>query len=87
MRQFLEKPKGDGQWISGGFMVCEPSVFDRIGGDETIFENEPLASLAKTVNYLYAGMKGSGAAMDTLRDRTYLEDLWAKNAAPWKVWS
>ena len=68
-------------------MVCDPSVFDRIGGDETIFENEPLAGLAKDGQLSVRRHEGFWAAMDTLRDRTYLEDLWAKNAAPWKIWS
>lgn len=86
VRQFLEKPKGDGQWISGGFMVCEPSVLERIEGDETSFESEPLVGLAKDGQLSVRKHEGFWAAMDTLRDRTYLEDLWARDAAPWKVW-
>jgi len=87
VRSFLEKPKGDGQWVSGGFMVCEPSVLDRIEGDETVFENEPLAGLAREGQLTARKHEGFWAAMDTLRDRTYLEDLWASGDAPWKVWS
>ena len=87
VRQFLEKPKGDGQWISGGFMVCEPSVLERIEGDETSFESEPLVGLAKEGQLSVRKHEGFWAAMDTLRDRNYLEDLWARDAAPWKVWS
>ena len=87
VRQFLEKPKGDGQWISGGFMVCERSVLDRISDDSTIFENEPLTGLAKDGQLSVRKHDGFWAAMDTLRDRNYLEDLWIKDAAPWKVWS
>ncbi len=87
VRQFLEKPKGDGQWISGGFMVCEPSVLERIEGDETSFESEPLVGLAKDGQLSVRKHEGFWAPVDTLRDRTYLDDLWARNAAPWKVWS
>jgi len=87
VRSFLEKPKGDGQWVSGGFMVCEPSVLDRIEGNETIFENEPLVGLAREGQLTVHKHKGFWAAMDTLRDRTYLEGLWASGEAPWKVWS
>ena len=84
---FLEKPKGDGQWISGGFMVCEPSILDRITDDNTIFEQEPMIGLADDGQLAVRKHDGFWAAMDTLRDRTYLEDLWAKGRAPWKVWS
>lgn len=84
---FLEKPKGDGQWISGGFMVCEPSILDRIADDNTIFEQEPMIGLADDGQLAVRKHDGFWAAMDTLRDRTYLEDLWAKGRAPWKVWS
>jgi len=83
---FLEKPKGDGQWISGGFMVCEPSVLDRITDDNTAFEQEPMIGLADDGQLAVRKHDGFWAAMDTLRDRTYLEDLWAKGRAPWKVW-
>jgi glucose-1-phosphate cytidylyltransferase len=84
---FMEKPKGDGSWINGGFFVCEPSVFDYIKeGDTTVWEKGPLESLAAK-NELYA-FKHSGfwKPMDTQRDKMQLEDLWTKNKAPWKVW-
>ena len=84
---FLEKPKGDGQWVSGGFMVCEPSVIDRIDDDSTIFEQAPLIGLANEGQLAVRKHDGFWAAMDTLRDRNHLEDLWAKGEAPWKVWS
>ncbi|QIE45261.1 glucose-1-phosphate cytidylyltransferase [Pseudohalocynthiibacter aestuariivivens] len=87
VRQFLEKPKGDGQWISGGFMVCEPSVVNRIEGDDTIFEGAPLMGLAKDGQLSVRKHDGFWAAMDTLRDRNYLEGLWAADKAPWKIWS
>tara|TARA_B110000977_G_scaffold46685_1_gene63478 strand:+ start:2771 stop:3541 length:771 start_codon:yes stop_codon:yes gene_type:complete len=84
--QFLEKPKGDGQWINGGFMVCETSVINHISNDDTVFEQEPLIGLASDGQLAVLKHNGFWAAMDTLRDRTYLEDLWAKGHAPWKVW-
>jgi glucose-1-phosphate cytidylyltransferase len=84
---FLEKPKGDGQWVSGGFMVCEPSVIDRIEDDNTIFEKGPLIGLANDGQLAVRKHSGFWAAMDTLRDRNYLEGLWADGKAPWKLWS
>ena len=84
---FLEKPKGDGQWVSGGFMVCEPSVIDRIEDDNTIFEKAPLVGLANDGQLAVRKHSGFWASMDTLRDRNYLEGLWADGKAPWKVWS
>ncbi len=83
---FQEKPAGDGSWINGGFFVLEPSVLDRIAGDATVFEREPLESLAQD-GELYA-FKHSGfwQPMDTLRDKLYLEGLWNGDRAPWKLW-
>lgn len=83
---FLEKPQGDGRWISGGFFVCEPSVLSRISGDETIWEREPLESLASDRQLAVYRHQGFWAAMDTLRDKTFLEKFWASGEAPWKVW-
>jgi glucose-1-phosphate cytidylyltransferase len=84
--KFSEKPKGDGQWISGGFMVCEPSILNHMKNDETILEQEPLVNLAEDNKMAVLKHNGFWAAMDTLRDRNYLEDLWAKGDAPWKTW-
>lgn len=84
---FIEKPEGDGRWISGGFFVCEPSVLDRIDGDTTIWEREPLESLADDGQLSAYRHSGFWAAMDTLRDRNVLEDLWAEDRAPWRVWA
>jgi len=84
---FQEKPKGDGQWVNGGFMVCEPSVFDRLTDDETVFEQEPLMGLARDRQLSVFKHHGFWSAMDTLRDRNYLEKLWADRQAPWKLWS
>jgi glucose-1-phosphate cytidylyltransferase len=84
---FIEKPKGDNQWVNGGFMVCEKSVIDRIVGDETVLEQEPLMGLANDGQLSVYKHDGFWSAMDTLRDRNYLEDLWSEKQAPWEVWS
>ncbi|MBX9615697.1 MAG: glucose-1-phosphate cytidylyltransferase [Caulobacteraceae bacterium] len=84
---FLEKPTGDGRWISGGFFVCEPGVLDRIEGDDTIWERGPLEALAMERDLAVWRHGGFWAAMDTLRDRTFLEGLWARGEAPWKIWA
>lgn len=84
--KFLEKPRGDGQWVNGGFMVCEPSIINRITNDETILEKRPLIGLAKDKKLAVLKHNGFWAAMDTLRDKKYLDDLWESNAAPWKIW-
>ena len=83
---FVEKPKGDGQWVNGGFFVCEKSVLDRIAGDEMPFEDAPLASLARDGELSVYRHNGFWAAMDTLRDKTQLERMWSSGEAPWKIW-
>ena len=83
---FLEKPVGDGQWINGGFFVCEPSVVDRIPDDSVPWEAAPLQSLATDGQLGVYRHKGFWAAMDTLRDKNQLEALWANGEAPWKIW-
>ena len=83
---FQEKPVGDGGWINGGYFVCSPLVFDYIDGDETIWERHPLEKLASEKNLGAYFHKGFWQPMDTLRDKTHLEELWAANKAPWKVW-
>jgi glucose-1-phosphate cytidylyltransferase len=84
---FQEKPRGDGSWINGGFFVLEPSVIDLIADDDTAWEREPLEFLAKTEQLSAFKHAGFWQPMDTLRDRTYLEQLWNSGHAPWKVWS
>lgn len=84
--KFHEKPEGDGRWINGGFFVCEPSVIDRIENDHTVFEKEPLENLAEARQLSVWKHHGYWQAMDTLRDRNALEDLWASGQAPWKTW-
>ena len=86
VKSFLEKPRGDKRWISGGFFVCEPQVFERISGDATIWEREPLESLAKDQQLSVYKHEGFWGAMDTMRDRLYLEQLWEEGKAPWKSW-
>lgn len=84
--RFEEKPKGDGRWINGGFFVCEPSVIDLIDGDQSSWESEPLRQLAREGELSVYRHEGFWAAMDTLRDKNRLEELWTKGQAPWRVW-
>ncbi|PJE34999.1 glucose-1-phosphate cytidylyltransferase [Pseudooceanicola lipolyticus] len=84
--RFQEKPKGDNRWINGGFMVCEPAVFDRLENDETVFERDPLEGLARDRQLALWKHDGFWMAMDTLRDKNQLEEMWASGKAPWRVW-
>jgi len=83
---FLEKPRGDGAWINGGFFVLSPSCIDRIEGDSTTWEAEPLNSLAVDGQLMAYRHFGFWQPMDTLRDKTQLEQMWATRSAPWKLW-
>ncbi len=83
---FQEKPAGDGAWINGGFFVLEPKILDRIASDSTIFEKEPLESLARDGELVAFKHTGFWQPMDTLRDKNHLESLWQSGKAPWKVW-
>jgi len=83
---FQEKPLGDHAWINGGFFVLEPQVIDRIAGDQTVWEREPLTSLARDGQLAAYCHSGFWRPMDTLRDKVQLEELWASGKAPWKVW-
>jgi glucose-1-phosphate cytidylyltransferase len=83
---FKEKPKGDGAMINGGFFVLSPKVIELIANDATIWEREPLESLAAQGQLSAFQHTGFWQPMDTLRDKTYLEELWASGKAPWKVW-
>ena len=84
--KFNEKPRGDGARIDGGFFVLSPKVIEYISDDKTIWEREPLNSLATDGQLMSYFHDGFWHAMDTLRDQQYLEDLWQKKEAPWKVW-
>ncbi|NTW28743.1 MAG: glucose-1-phosphate cytidylyltransferase [Coriobacteriia bacterium] len=86
VQAFREKPLGDGDWINGGFMVLQPSVFDRIADDSTVFEQEPLQSLARDGQLGAFRHTDFWQPMDTLRDKMLLEKLWLSGEAPWKVW-
>jgi glucose-1-phosphate cytidylyltransferase len=83
---FVEKPKGDGRWISGGFFVLEPPIFKYLSGDEDVWELEPLRRLAEDGQLCAYKHNGFWAAMDTLRDRNHLEELWSTHRAPWQIW-
>lgn len=83
---FREKPQGEGGWVNGGFFVLEPRVFDYIAGDATVWEREPLEALAKKGELGAFRHDGFWQPMDTLRDKTLLEGLWASGSAPWKKW-
>jgi glucose-1-phosphate cytidylyltransferase len=83
---FLEKPRGDGAWINGGFFVCEPEVGAGIAGDDTKWEEEPLRDLAARGELTVFRHRGFWQAMDTLRERNELEALWRSGSAPWCSW-
>ncbi|MFA5083709.1 MAG: glucose-1-phosphate cytidylyltransferase [Hydrogenophilaceae bacterium] len=83
---FQEKPLGDGGWINGGYFILEPGVLDYIAGDHTTWENEPLRKLAAEGQLSAYTHYGFWHAMDTVRDRAMLEDLWQRNRAPWRNW-
>jgi len=86
VRAFMEKPVGDGGWINAGFFVCQPEVFEYLDGDKCIFERTPLERLAADQQLMSYKHEGFWQPMDTLRDKTHLEDLWAEEKAPWKLW-
>lgn len=83
---FQEKPVGDGGWINAGFFVCSPRVIERIDGDSTIWERDPMESLAREGHMRAWYHRGFWQPMDTLRDKLHLEALWESGAAPWKQW-
>lgn len=84
---FVEKPKGDGGLVNGGFFVLSPDVLDYLSDDKTVWEREPLERLASEGQLAAFPHHGFWQPMDTLRDKTYLEELWQSGEAPWKVWS
>lgn len=86
VNRFQEKPRGDGGWINGGFFVLNPKVIDYIHGDKTIWEKEPLEKLAAEGQLTAYQHAGYWQAMDTLRDKIKLEELWQSGNAPWKGW-
>ena len=83
---FQEKPPGDGLWINGGFFVLQPEVLNYIKGDDSSWEGVPLENIALEGQLAAFEHNGFWRPMDTLRDKTYLEELWDNHKAPWKVW-
>jgi len=83
---FIEKPRGDGSWINGGFFILEPEIFEYLEGDATIWEREPLECLAKEGQLAAFRHEGFWKPMDTMRDKIELETMWDNSKAPWKVW-
>ena len=86
IKQFTEKPKGDGALINGGFFVLSPKVLQRIFGEDCIWEQEPLKGLAVDGNLMSFTHDGFWQPMDTLRDKMHLQKLWDQGNAPWKTW-
>ena len=86
VHSFMEKPKGDGSWINGGYFVCEPQIFDYIEGDYTLWEREPMEKIAAEGQMVAFEHKGFWKPMDTLREKHELEEDWVSNKAKWKVW-
>lgn len=84
---FKEKPRGDGAMINGGFFVLSPKVLRHIEGDSTVWEQVPLTKLAEENQLMAYEHNGFWHPMDTLRDKHYLEELWASGKAPWKAWA
>lgn len=86
VNSFMEKPKGDGAMINGGFFVLSPEVINYIADDDTVWERGPLEKLSKEQQLAAYQHQGFWQPMDTLRDKQYLEELWQSGSAPWKVW-
>ena len=86
VRSFIEKPKGDGAWINGGFFVCNYEVLEHIEGDKTIFEQEPLIYLSEKEELMTYKHNGFWRCMDSRRDKEVLNKLWNDKTPPWKTW-
>jgi glucose-1-phosphate cytidylyltransferase len=86
VKKFFEKPKGDGAWVNGGFFVLNKKIFKYLSDKNCIWEKEPLEKIAKDNQLTAYKHHGFWHAMDTLRDRNYLEDMWNSNQVPWKIW-
>ncbi len=86
IESFREKSEGDGSRVNAGFMVMNPQIFDYISGDETVFEKEPLETMASMGQLKAYPHNGYWQCMDTKREREKLEALWESGQAPWKVW-
>jgi glucose-1-phosphate cytidylyltransferase len=86
VRSFNEKPRGDGGMINAGFFVLSPDVIKHIDGDDTVWEQAPLKTLANDGQLMAFEHEGFWQPMDTLRDKVLLEELWASGKAPWRQW-
>ena len=86
VESFQEKPRGDGALINGGFFVLSPKALNYIEDNNTVWEQEPLKTLAENGELMAFQHSGFWQPLDTLRDKNYLEELWAKGKAPWKIW-
>lgn len=86
IKRFMEKPKGDGAMINGGFFVLSPRILDYLESDATVWEQQPLQNLSLDGQLMAFEHHGFWQPMDTLRDKIYLEELWASGKAPWKKW-
>lgn len=86
VREFSEKSQAEAGWINGGFFVLEPGVLDYLGGDDSVFEREPLERLAAEGQLMAYQHHGFWQPMDTLREKELLESLWQGGRAPWRVW-
>lgn len=83
---FREKPQGDGSWINGGFFVLSPKVIDLIADDSTVWEKHPMERLAAERELISFFHQGFWQPMDTMRDKIFLDELWASDAPPWRIW-
>jgi glucose-1-phosphate cytidylyltransferase len=86
VKGFMEKPRGDGAWINGGFFVLSPEVGGYIAGDDTVWEQEPMRGLAEDGQLATYRHTGFWLGMDTLRDRGVMQELWESGRAPWRKW-
>jgi glucose-1-phosphate cytidylyltransferase len=84
--KFREKPQGEGAWINGGFFVVEPEAIEYINDDSTVWEQDPLVDMARKNKLAAYRHDGYWQNMDTLRDKTVLEQLWQSKTPPWKIW-
>jgi glucose-1-phosphate cytidylyltransferase len=86
IENFIEKPNGDGSWVNGGFFVLKKNIFKFLKDDTTIWEREPLEGLSRNNELCAFRHDGFWFAMDTMRDKNYLDNLWNLKKAPWKLW-
>ena len=86
IKKFVEKPKGDKQWVNGGFFVLNKKIFNYLSNSNTVWEKEPLENLARDNELMSFKHEGFWQPMDTLRDKILLDKLWNENKAKWKIW-